>query len=319
MSGETSPVRKYWSQYKWSNIATMVRNSMADPELYNEDCAGRLIVITGATSGIGYETARKYASRGAHLLTINRNKNKSEALREELKRDFDITCDYLIADLSRLAEMHSVGRALAEMDVPIDVLIHNAGIYVSKKVLTEEGLEMTFATNFLASFVINNLVEEKLKSQRQARILLVNSEGYRFAVWGLRLDDLNWNARRYTGLRAYGASKLAQLLTMMVFHERYSGSGVTINAMHPGMVATNTGRDNGPLYKWYKRNVIDRVSKPASISAEALYYLGLEPTLANVSGEFFNLTRIEELAPPARDKGIAENLWEISLEMGGVK
>lgn len=319
MSGETSPVRKYWSQYKWSNIATMVRNSMADPELYNEDCAGRLIVITGATSGIGYETARKYASRGAHLLTINRNKNKSEALREELKRDFDITCDYLIADLSRLAEMHSVGQALAEMDVPIDVLIHNAGIYVSKKVLTEDGLEMTFATNFLASFVINNLVEEKLKSQRQARILLVNSEGYRFAVWGLRLDDLNWNARRYTGLRAYGASKLAQLLTMMVFHERYSGSGVTINAMHPGMVATNTGRDNGPLYKWYKRNVIDRVSKPASISAEALYYLGLEPTLANVSGEFFNLTRIEELAPPARDKGIAENLWEISLEMGGVK
>lgn len=319
MSGETSPVRKYWSQYKWSNIATMVRNSMADPELYNEDCAGRLIVITGATSGIGYETARKYASRGAHLLTINRNKNKSEALREELKRDFDITCDYLIADLSRLAEMHSVGRALAEMDVPIDVLIHNAGIYVSKKVLTEDGLEMTFATNFLASFVINNLLEAKLKSQRQARILLVNSEGYRFAVWGLRLDDLNWNARRYTGLRAYGASKLAQLLTMMVFHERYSGSGVTINAMHPGMVATNTGRDNGPLYKWYKRNVIDRVSKPASISAEALYYLGLEPTLANVSGEFFNLTRIEELAPPARDKGIAENLWEISLEMGGVK
>ena len=319
MSGETSPVRKYWSQYKWSNIATMVRNSMADPELYNEDCAGRLIVITGATSGIGYETARKYASRGAHLLTINRNKNKSEALREELKRDFDITCDYLIADLSRLAEMHSVGQALAEMDVPIDVLIHNAGIYVSKKVLTEDGLEMTFATNFLASFVINNLLEAKLKSQRQARILLVNSEGYRFAVWGLRLDDLNWNARRYTGVRAYGASKLAQLLTMMVFHERYSGSGVTINAMHPGMVATNTGRDNGPLYKWYKRNVIDRVSKPASISAEALYYLGLAPMLANVSGEFFNLTRTEELAPPARDKGIAENLWEISLEMGGVK
>ncbi|MDX9954240.1 MAG: SDR family NAD(P)-dependent oxidoreductase [Anaerolineae bacterium] len=319
MPGETSPVRKYWSQYKWSNIAAMVRNSMADPDIYNEDCAGRLIVITGATSGIGYETARKYASRGAHLLTINRNKDKSEALREELKRDFDITCDYLIADLSRLADMHSVGQALAEMNASIDVLIHNAGIFLSNKVLTEDGLEMTFATNFLASFVINNLVEEKLKSQRQARILLVNSEGYRFAVWGLRLDDINWNARRYTGLRAYGASKLAQLLTMMVFHDRYSGSGVTINAMHPGMVTTNTGRDNGPLYKWYKRNVIDRVSKPASISAEALYYLGLAPMLANVSGEFFNLTRAEELAPPARDKGIAENLWRISLEMGGLK
>ena len=314
-----SPVRKYWGQYKWSNVAAMIKNSMADPDICNDDYAGKLVVITGATSGIGYQTAYKFASRGANLLTINRNKQKSEALCKELERDFGIECDYLTADLGRLAEVHRTGRTLAEMKAPIDVLIHNAGIYLSQKTITEDGVELTFATNFLASFVINNLAKEKLKAQKQARILLVSSEGYRFAVWGLRLDDLNWSTRRYTGLRAYGASKLAQLLTMMIFQGDFHGSEVIINAMHPGMVATNTGRDNGPIYKWYKHHIIDRFSKPASISAEALYYLGVSPALAGVSGKFFNLTRAEEVTPPARDRHVAKDLWEISLEMGGLK
>lgn len=314
-----SPVRKYWGQYKWSNVAAMIKNSMADPDICKDDYAGKLVVITGATSGIGYQTAYKFASRGANLLTINRNKQKSEALCKELERDFGVACDCLTADLSRLVEVHRVGRTLAEMKAPIDVLIHNAGIYLSQKTITEDGVELTFATNFLASFVINNLAKEKLKAQKQARILLVSSEGYRFAVWGLRLDDLNWSTRRYTGLRAYGASKLAQLLTMMIFQGDFRGSEVIINAMHPGMVATNTGRDNGPIYKWYKHHIIDRFSKPASISAEALYYLGVSPALAGVSGKFFNLTRAEEVTPPARDRHVAKDLWEISLEMGGLK
>lgn len=314
-----SPVRKYWGQYKWSNVAAMVKNSMTDPDICNDDYARKLVVITGATSGIGYQTACKYASRGANLLTINRNEQKSETLCKELERDFGIACDCLTADLSRLAEVHRVGYTLARMEAPIDVLIHNAGIYLSQRTITEDGVELTFATNFLAPFVINNLAREKLRAQKQARILLVSSEGYRFAVWGLRLDDLNWNARRYTGLRAYGASKLAQILTMMIFEGDFRGSGVTINAMHPGMVATNTGRDNGRIYRWYKHHIIDRFSKPAGISAEALYYLGVSPALAGVSGKFFNLTRAEEVTPPARDTDVAKDLWEISLEMGGLK
>lgn len=327
-----SPVRKYWGQYKWSNVAAMIKNSMADPELYDGALsgsgsasstsgadAGRLVVLTGATSGIGYQTARKYASRGARLLTINRNEQKSAALCEELRRDFGSTCDYWIADLSRLEEVHRIGHALAELEAPIEVLIHNAGIYLSKKVLTGDGLELTFATNYLASFVITMLVKEKLKAQQQARILLVSSEGYRFAVWGLRLDDLNWDERRYNGLGAYGAAKLAQVLSMMMFQEDFRGSGVTINTMHPGLVATNTGRDNGAVYKWFKRNTLDRISKPASVSAEALYTLGVAPALAGVSGVFFNLTRTEELTPPARDRDVAEALWDISLNLGGLR
>ncbi|MBN1260666.1 MAG: SDR family NAD(P)-dependent oxidoreductase [Anaerolineae bacterium] len=319
MKEERNSVRKYWGQYEWSNVRTMIKNSMVDPEICPEAFGDRLVVITGATSGIGYHTARKYASQGARLLTINRNEEKSGALCEEIKRDFGVACDYRIADLSRLTEVHSVGNALAEMEAPIDVLIHNAGLYLSKRTLTVDGIEMIFAVNYLASFVINALVMEKLQAQTAARIILVGSEGYRFAVWGLRLNDLNWEQRRYTGLRAYGASKMAQLLTMLVFHDAFRGSGVTINAMHPGMVRTNTGRDNGLIYRWYKRTIIDRLSKSPEVSAEALYYLGASTTLDGVSGKFFNLTRQEELAPPARDWEVAEALWELSLKMGGLK
>jgi len=315
---EQNPVLKYWGQYRWSNVFAMIRNNMADPEICDDTFEGRLVVITGATSGIGYHTARKYASRGAHLLTINRDEQKSAALCEEIRREFGVPCAYWIADLSRLSDMHHIGRALAELETPIDVLIHNAGLYLSRKHVTEDGLEMTFAINYLASFVITYLVRERLKAQGRARVILVNSEGHRFAVWGLRLDDLNCDKRRYVGLRAYGESKLAQLLAMMLFHDDFVGSGVTINAMHPGMVATRTGRDNGPVYRWFKRNVIDRLSKPATISEEALCTLGVSSKFTGVSGKFFNLTRVEEVTPPAQDRSVAQALWDISLGLGGL-
>ena len=292
---------------------------MADPEICDDAFEGRLVVITGATSGIGYHTARKYASRGAHLLTINRNEQKSAMLCEEIRREFGVPCTYWVADLSRLSDMHQVGRALAELETPIDVLIHNAGLYLSQQHVTEDGLEMTFAINYLASFVITYLVRDKLKAQGRTRIIFVNSEGHRFAAWGLRLDDLNWEKRRYTGLRAYGQSKLAQLLAMMLFHDDFAGSSVTINAMHPGMVATDTGKDNGPVYRWFKRNVIDRLSKPATVSAEALYTLGVSSKFTGVSGKFFNLTRIEEVTPPAQDRSVAQALWDISLGLGDLR
>lgn len=309
-------VLKYWPQYQWSNVFEMVKNMQAPPERCESDFRARLVVITGATSGIGYYTARKYASQGAKLLLINRNREKSAALCAELRREFGADCDDLLGDLSSLADMHRLGRTLAQLDSPIDVLIHNAGLYVTGRTQTVDGLETNFALHCLAPFVINHLVAEKLRSQARGRILLVSSEGYRFAVWGVRLDDLNWERRRFGGLRAYGAAKMGQLLLMMRFAEHFQGTGVTINAMHPGMVQTNTGNENGSLYRGFKRHVIDRISQQPQVSAEALYYLGASPAIEGVSGRFFHLTREEDLAPPARDREVAENLWEIALSLG---
>ena len=106
---------------------------------------------------------------------------------------------------------------------------------------------------------------------------------------------------------------------MIILDEYFTGSGVTINAMHPGVVATSTGRDNGPVYKWFKKHFIDRISQSPAISAEALYTLGVSKDIEGISGKFFNLTRQEGLTPPALDREAAKELWEISLQMGGLQ
>jgi NAD(P)-dependent dehydrogenase (short-subunit alcohol dehydrogenase family) len=307
---------KYWPQYEWANVAAMLRNMSKPSVLCEDDFAGRLVVITGATAGIGYHTARYYAARGARLLTINRSAEKSEALCASLQREFHADCDYILADLSLLENMHRVGHALAALDEPIDALIHNAGLYLSRRRVTEDGLEVNFAVHFLAPFVINHLLKEKLRRDGRSRILFVSSEGYRFAVWGLRFDDLQWEKSRYSGLKAYGAAKLAQILTMHILAEELASNGVTVNAMHPGMVRTDTGHENNALYRFFKRNILDGLSQSAELSAQALFYLGVSPALEGVTDKFFHLTTEEELTPPAQDREAAERLWSISLDLG---
>jgi retinol dehydrogenase-13 len=309
---------KYFREYQWSNIFAMIRNNRLDPKICKEDFNQKLVVITGATSGIGYYTARKYASHGANLLCINRNLQKSEALCHEIKNEFGVNCEYKIADLSNLQDIHQVAGELLKLNTPIDVLIHNAGIYLTKRELTGEGLEKVFVIQYLSSFILNFILMDKLKSQKNARIIMVNSEGHRFAAWGLKLEDLNWERRHYSGLKSYGSAKMAQLLSMIVFDEHFQKTGVSINAMHPGAVKTETGQENGPVYLWFKRNFIDKTLKSPEISAEALYYLGVSKEIEAVSGKFFNLTTLEEPAPPALDKEAAYELWGKSLELSGL-
>lgn len=296
----------------------MLRNLKRDPDICTDDFEDRFVVITGATSGIGYATAEKYASCGADILCINRDEEKSQGVAEELSRRFNIECTYMIADFAQLSDVHAVGQRLAALDRDIDVLIHNAGVYVSKKTITADNLELVFQTNYLSSFILNHYIKDKLKNQKGGRIIFVNSEAHRFAVSGLYLDDLAWDKHRYLGLRSYGAAKTAQLLSMIKLNEYFAGSGITVNAMHPGNVITNSGQNNGQIYKFLKRISIDRTAKSPEFSAEALYYLGVSRELDRTSGKFFNLTTEEEPAPPALDKDAADELWELSLALGGL-
>ncbi|MFA5435794.1 MAG: SDR family NAD(P)-dependent oxidoreductase [Candidatus Neomarinimicrobiota bacterium] len=316
--GKNNKLFQYVRAYKWSNIFAMIRNMRRDPEICEARFDGKLVVITGATSGIGYFTARKYAAQGANLLCINRNPEKSEKLRREIETEFAVKCEYKIANLSRLKDIFRVSRELSELPPPIDVLIHNAGNYLTKRELNSDGLEKVFVVHYLSSFIMNYLLTDKLKAQEKSRILMVSSEGHRFAVWGLRFDDLNWEKRRYSGLKSYGSAKTAQLLSMLIFEEQFRGSAVTINTMHPGAVKTDTGQENGRFYRWYKRNFLDKGLRTADISAEALYYLGAATALDGVSGKFFNLTTVEEPAPPAADMDATRELWDQTLKMTGL-
>jgi len=293
----------------------MIKNMKKGPKRCAEAYRDRLVVITGATAGVGYHTARKYAAMGAHVLMINRNEDKSEKVRQEISGEFGTPLEYVTADLSILADIQRVGRHLAGLEKPIDVLIHNAGLHLQKRAETPDGFEVNFALHYLAPFVIHSMLTEKIRRERTCRIIFVSSEGYRFAAWGLGLDDLQWEKRRYSGLKAYGAGKLAALLSMHLLARALAPYDVTVNAMHPGMVRTETGKDNGRVYKWYKKNVIDKNSASPEISAEALYYLGASAELAGTSDVFFHLTTEEELSPPARDLEAAEALWARTIEL----
>lgn len=297
----------------------MLHNQKLDPKICTDDFKNRLVVISGATSGIGYLTAKKYAYHGADILCINRNEEKSKELCKELSKQFNAKFKYLIADFTKLSEVHDIARQLSALERNIDVLIHNAGVYFTKKTFTENNLEIVFQTNYLSSFILNYYLKDKLISQKGGRIIFVNSEAHRFAVWGLHLDDLSWDKHPYSGLKSYGAAKTAQLLSMIKLNEYFIGTGVTVNAMHPGNVKTNSGQNNGTLYKVFKKIFVDRTARPQEISAQALYYLGVSSELANTSGRFFNLTTEEEPAPPALDKQAAEELWALSLDLGGLK
>lgn len=307
-------VRKYWSKYKWSNVNAMIRNMHRAPRSNPDFFRDRFVVITGATSGIGYYTARKYASMGAHILMINRNPEKSESVRREIAEEFGAAIDYYIADLANLSDIYRVGQHLLAIEKPIDVLIHNAGVHLETRRENSLGLEENFAVHYLCPFVINRLLIPKYQRDKTGRILLVSSEAYRFAAWGLEIEDLQWKTRRYTGIKAYGAGKLAQLLFMHLFSAELAPFGVTINAMHPGMVRTETGKNNGKFYRWYKKTVIDKLSASAEVSAEALYFLGASPELSQTTDVFFHLTTAEELAPPARDMEAAQALLVKTLD-----
>ena len=277
---------------------------------------GKICVITGATSGVGLEASKRLAKGGAHIVMVCRNMEKAERISSEIKSEWHVPVDIIVADFSRLDEVRHAAALIIERYPKIDVLINSAGIHSTKRMYTSEGFEMVFCVNHLAPFLFTQLLIERLKESAPARIIQVNSEGHRFN--GLNPDDINWERRHYTGLRGYGASKTAQLLTVWELADLLNGSKVTINAMHPGGVKTNIGNNNGWLYKWFLHHVTWHFLKDPAISGEAIYYLASDPEMSDVSGRFFNLTIDEKPAAHALDRGMGRRVWELSMEMTGL-
>ncbi len=206
---------------------------------------GRLCIITGATSGVGYHAARRLAQGGANLVLVCRNRDKAVSVRQELAGQYRVDIDIVQADFSRLDDVRRAAETIIADHPRVDVLINNAGVHTTRRTVTGNGIETVFCVNHLASFLFTRLLLDRLIESAPARILQVNSQGHRFG--GLDLEDLNWEKRRYRGLQGYGASKTAQLLTVWELADRLQGSGVTINAIHPGEVRSNIGMNNGLL------------------------------------------------------------------------
>jgi NAD(P)-dependent dehydrogenase (short-subunit alcohol dehydrogenase family) len=277
---------------------------------------GKLCVLTGATSGVGYQAARRLAQGGASLVLVCRNENKAAQVQSELRHAYGNQVDVLKADFSCLDEVRVASKEILASYPHIDVLINNAGLHNTHRTLTKEGFETVFCVNHLASFLLTRLLLDQMVASAPSRILQINSQGHRFG--GLDLTDLTWQRRRYHGLQGYGASKVAQLLTVWELAERLRGTGVTINAMHPGEVRTNIGMNNGPVYRFYQRYLISWILKNPIISGEAIYYLAAAPEMAGVSGKFFNQTIEEKPAVHALDRELGKRVWMISEQATGL-
>lgn len=313
---------KYLKDYNWPDMLTVIRNGKQPPLASTERMDGKLCIVTGATSGVGLEAASRLYAAGADILMINRNQEKSEALCAQLRAQGAAagtgfgTVEYHLADFSRLVDVCETIAFLQSLQRPIDVLINNAGVFNTKRQLTVDGLETVFMVNHLASFMITKALLPRFRQQGFGRIIQVNSQGHRF--FGLRLDDLNWQKRPYSGLKAYGAAKTAQLLCCYEFADRLRDTAVTINAMHPGAVKSNVGNNNGRFYRWYNRTFVWKTLAETELSGIALHYLAAAPELTGLSGRYFNLTTEEKPAPHALDRELGRRIWDVSCQLSGL-
>jgi len=273
---------------------------------------GKTVIITGATSGIGEVAAIRLAEQGARIVFTARDKARADETLAKLKQA-NAKADHAVhmADLSRLSEMKRIGAELGR-EPQIDVLVNNAGALFNKRQETEDGLEMTFALNHMAYFVVTNLLLDRLRPG--ARIVTVASNAHR----GARLDFDDLQSRRgYTGFPVYSRSKLCNILFNRELARRISGSGVTANALHPGFVATRFGDNSGGLMR-----TVLKVAKPiGAISPEegarTIIYLASSPQVAGVSGEYFYECKPTTPTAEARNDEDARKLWEISERIAG--
>jgi NAD(P)-dependent dehydrogenase (short-subunit alcohol dehydrogenase family) len=279
---------------------------------------GKTCVITGATSGVGLAAAKRLAKGGANLILVCRNAVKAKKVQSEIQQNFSVKVDLVMADFADLDQVRQAAATILNHHPCIEVLINNAGLHNNQRTLTPAGHELVFCVNHLAPFLFTRLLLDRLIACAPTRIIQVNSQGHRFG--GLDLDDLTWKKRRYNGYRGYGASKIAQLLTTWEFSDMLEGTGVTINAVHPGAVTTNIGMNNGWLFRWYQRLIIFPLLPGPESSGEVLYYFAAAPELDQVSGQFFNQTNQE--IPSARvgalDRQLGSRVWQISEQLTGL-
>jgi len=274
---------------------------------------GKTVIITGATSGIGEVAAIRLAEQGARIVFTARDKARADDTMAALKKA-NPAADHAVhmADLSRLSEMKRVGAELAR-EPQIDVLINNAGALFNKRQETADGLEMTFALNHMAYFVITNLLMGQLKPG--ARIVTVASNAHR----GARLDFDDLQSRRgYTGFPVYSRSKLCNILFNRELARHLSGSGVTANALHPGFVATRFGNDSGGIVR-----TVLKIAKPiGAISpeegAQTIIFLASAPQVAGLSGQYFYECKPATPTAEARNDEDAKRLWDISQQIAGL-
>jgi retinol dehydrogenase 12 len=279
---------------------------------YDRNMKDKACVVTGASSGIGLETALELARRGAKVTLVSRSAPRCQAAAERIRQETgNAEVDFIAADLSSQAEVRRAADEFLRRQERLDVLVNNAGGFFWKRMETVDGLELTFALNHLNYFLLTDLLLERLKASAPARIVCVSSDAHRGAR--LNFDDLQ-NTRKYAGFRVYAQSKLMNVLFTYELSRRLEGSGVTANALHPGFVASGFAKNNGLLFRLAMPLAQLGALSPRE-GARTSIFLASSPEVEGVSGKYFTKEKEVQSDPASYDEQSARRLWEISAEM----
>jgi retinol dehydrogenase-14 len=285
-------------------------------KLNRDSLVNKIILVTGSTDGIGKETATALASLGAEIIVHGRNPEKTQKTVREIK---DLTnnelISYLIADFTDLNQVREMATELQEKYSRLDVLINNAGGYNSRRIDTDTGVERTFLINHLAPFTLTNLLLPILKDSAPSRIINVSSQVH--SMGRLNFEDLGFK-KGYFGMLAYSRSKLANMLFTYELDRRLKGSGVSVNALHPGHVGTNIWADAAPLIGSAVKRLMKWISLSPEEGADNSIYLASSPDLNNISGLYFMKREPVRSSSRSYDRETAARLWQVSEELTGI-
>jgi len=275
---------------------------------------GRNCLITGATGGIGRATATELARRGARLFLVCRSRARGDETSETIARvSGNRPVEIFLADLSSQQSIRALAQQILARDLPIHVLLNNAGVINLAREVTADGIEATFAVNHLAYFLLTGLLLDRLKASAPARVVNVASDAHH---WGtIDFADLQ-GEKRYGWRPIYGRSKLANILFTRELARRLDGTGVTVNCLHPGAVATNLGKQNGVVARALLTLARPFLRTPER-GAETAVHLAASPEVDGVSGQYFHDRRTKRGSAESNDPTVARRLWEVSERLTG--
>ena len=277
--------------------------------------AGKTVLVTGGTGGIGRATALGLAAMGACVAIVGRDRERTAAAVREIREAGGGHVDAFVVDMSSQAEVRQLAGEVLEAVPRIDVLVNNVGGYWDTRHVTADGLERTFALNHLAPFLLTNLLLAQLRESAPARVVTVSSGAH--TMGRIEFDDLGFE-RSYSGMRAYSQSKLANVLFTYELARRLGSCGVTANALHPGMVRTGFGaEDAGALQRLFTPLMRPFMKSPAQ-GAETPIYLASAPELQGVTGCYFAGSKRKDSSKRSHDQATAERLWRVSADLVGL-
>lgn len=278
-----------------------------------QNMQGKTVIVTGANSGIGYVTARELAKMGARVMMVCRSQSKGEAARQQIMKEAPNAPppELVLADFASLASVRRAASELLDRCPRIDVLVNNAGLFVSEPLASADGYELTFAVNHLAPFLLTNLLLERIIASAPARI--VNVSSYAHVAGNVKIPQIA-SPQRGNISQAYGDSKLCNILFTNELARRLQGTGVTANSLHPGAVATNFAADARGAFAFFFRLIRPFMLTPEQGAATSIY-LASSPEVEGVSGLYFVRKKPAKTSARAQDAALARKLWEFSEQL----